>query len=177
MQFVMNTITGAWCRFLNIDAQCWELFNDRLYFGSTDGKVYKWDVGSGDYSGDEDLGINARVQTAFNYFDTRGWKKRFTAIRPIINTDGSTVLPGVGLNVDFGTNGYVSSPASQISGQSCSLGHQRNGTVDMAGQQQPGCQLDDRGRHRAVRFHHNKRYNHRQRNGAGSPACSLTGGT
>ena len=116
MQFVMNTITGAWCRFLNIDAQCWELFNDRLYFGSTDGKVYKWDVGSGDYSGDEDLGINARVQTAFNYFDTRGWKKRFTAIRPIINTDGSTVLPGVGLNVDFGINGYVSSPSSQISG-------------------------------------------------------------
>lgn len=112
MQFVMNTITGAWCRFLSIDAQCWELFNDRLYFGSIDGKVYKWDVGSGDYSGDEDLGITATVQTAFNYFDTRGWKKRFTAIRPIINTDGSTILPGVGLNVDFGTNGFVSTPAS-----------------------------------------------------------------
>lgn len=112
MQFVMNTITGAWCRFLNIDAQCWELYNDFLYFGSTDGRVYKWDVGSGDYTGDEDLGITATVQTAFNYFDTRGWKKRFTAIRPIINTDGSTVLPGVGLNVDFGNNGHISTPST-----------------------------------------------------------------
>lgn len=111
MQFVMNTITGAWGRFLNIDAQCWELFNDMLYFGSIDGRVYKYDVGSGDYTGDEELGIVATVQTAFNYFQTRGWKKRFTAIRPIITTDGTTVLPGVGLNVDFGTDGQVSTPS------------------------------------------------------------------
>lgn len=112
MQFVMNTITGAWCRFLNIDAQCWELFNDMLYFGDVDGKVYEFDIGSGDYTGDEDMGIVATVQTAFNYFQTRGWKKRFTAVRPIITTDGTTVNPGVGLNVDFGSDGQISIPSS-----------------------------------------------------------------
>jgi hypothetical protein len=110
MQFVMNTITGAWCRFLNLDAQCWELWNDLPYFGSTDGRVYQWDTGSGDYSGDEDLPITATVQTAFNYFDTRGFKKRFTALRPIITTDG-TVVPGVGLNVDFGSGATISTPS------------------------------------------------------------------
>jgi hypothetical protein len=110
IQFAMNTITGAWCRMTGLDAQCWELWNDFLYFGSTDGKVYKWDVGSGDFVNDENKIITATVQTAFNYFDTRGWIKRFTAIRPIITTDAS-VSPGVGLNVDYGTNGPVSVPS------------------------------------------------------------------
>jgi len=111
VQYVMNTITGAWCQFLGLDAQCWELYNDYLYFGSIDGRVYKWDVGSGDYVGDENLPITATVQTAFNYFGTRGYIKRFTAIRPIINTD-SSVTPGVGLNIDYGTNGQISIPST-----------------------------------------------------------------
>jgi hypothetical protein len=110
IQFAMNTITGAWCRMTGLDAQCWELWNDRLYFGSIDGKVYLWDTGSGDFVNDENKIITATVQTAFNYFDTRGWIKRFTAIRPIITTD-ATVSPGVGLNVDYGINGPVSVPS------------------------------------------------------------------
>lgn len=110
IQFVMNTITGAWCRFTGLDSQCWELWKDFLYFGSTDGKVYKWDVGSGDFIKDENHVITATVQTAFNYFDSRGWLKRFTAIRPIINTD-SSVTPGVGLNVDYRADGPISTPS------------------------------------------------------------------
>jgi hypothetical protein len=110
LQYVMNTITGAWARFTGLDSQCWELWKDFLYFGSTDGKVYKWDIGSGDFTGDEDKIISATVQTAFNYFDTRGWIKRFTAIRPIITTD-SSVSAGVGLNVDYGTGSPISIPS------------------------------------------------------------------
>ena len=111
VQYVMNTITGAWCQFQNLNAQCWELFEDNIYFGSVDGNIYQWDIGSGDYYHDENLPIVCQVETAFNYFNTRGYIKRFTAIRPIINTDAS-VTPGVGLNVDYGANGFISTPSS-----------------------------------------------------------------
>lgn len=38
--FVSNTETGAWSRFTNWQANCMEIYNGNLYFGSPDGKVY-----------------------------------------------------------------------------------------------------------------------------------------
>ncbi|MBT8450007.1 MAG: hypothetical protein KJO69_09970, partial [Gammaproteobacteria bacterium] len=32
-QYVMNTITGAWCRFKAWDAQSWGIYNDEIYYG------------------------------------------------------------------------------------------------------------------------------------------------
>ena len=32
-QHVVNVLTGAWCRFTGMNAVCWEVFNDDLYFG------------------------------------------------------------------------------------------------------------------------------------------------
>ncbi len=43
-QHVVNTTTGAWCRFTNIRSYCWGLFNHRLYFG-TDTGVMLFDEG------------------------------------------------------------------------------------------------------------------------------------
>lgn len=111
VQYVMNTLTGAWCQFVGLNANCWETLNDVIYFGSNDGRVYKWDIGSGDYVGATPLPITAQVQTAFNYFNTRGHLKRWTMVRPIITTDGS-VTPGVGLNIDFGTGAPISIPST-----------------------------------------------------------------
>lgn len=107
-QFVMETNTGGWCRFLGINANCWaakEGIDNSIFFGGNDGTVYQYDVGSGD----GDMAISANVQTAFNYHGTRGLLKNWTLIRPIITSDGS-IKPGVGLNVDFGTGGFVSIP-------------------------------------------------------------------
>lgn len=111
VQYVMNTLTGAWCQFTGMNANCWEILNDVPYFGDSNGRVFKWDVGSGD-------GINpitATVQTAFNYFESRGHLKRWTMVRPILTTDGS-VNPGVGLNIDFGTGAPVSIPSVASTG-------------------------------------------------------------
>ena len=36
-QYVMNTITGAWCKFEGWNAFCWELSGDKLYFGGENG--------------------------------------------------------------------------------------------------------------------------------------------
>ena len=111
VQYVMNTLTGAWCQFVGLNANCWETLNDNIYFGSNDGRVYQWDVGSGDYINDENLPITATVQTAFNYFNTRGHLKRWTMVRPIITTDNS-ITPGVGLNIDFGSGAPISIPST-----------------------------------------------------------------
>ncbi len=114
VQYVMNTLTGAWCQFTGLDSNCWEVLNDVPYFGANDGRVYQWDYGSGDFIGDENLPITATVQTAFNYFDSRGHLKRWTMVRPILTTDGS-VTPGVGLNIDFGTDAPISIPSTATS--------------------------------------------------------------
>lgn len=107
VQYVMNTLTGAWCQFTGLSANCWEVLNDVPYFGDNAGNVNQWDYGAGDGSN----AITATVQTAFNYFNSRGKLKRWTMVRPIITTDGS-VTPGVGLNIDFGTDAPISIPST-----------------------------------------------------------------
>jgi len=111
VQYVMNTLTGAWCQFVGMSANCWEVLNDVPYWGGNDGTVWQWDNGSGDGNN----AITATVQTAFNYFGSRGHLKRWTMVRPIITTDG-TVTPGVGLNIDFGTGAPISIPSVSTSG-------------------------------------------------------------
>ena len=95
-QYCMHTISKAWCSFTGINAKCWELSYDQMYFGG-DGYVGRfWDS----YS-DDGNNINAEVQQAYSYFDAPGQQKRFTMIRPIFQTDNG--LPGilVGINTDF----------------------------------------------------------------------------
>lgn len=94
-QFVMNTITGAWCNYTGWNVNCFEIFNDRPYMG---GNGF---VGLA-YEGSSDAGANVQAYClqAFSTFGNPGLVKRFTLARPIFRTDG---LPSVyaGINVDF----------------------------------------------------------------------------
>lgn len=94
-QYVMNTIHGAWCRFVDWNAFCWEVFDNKLFFGTT-GSVYQADTGL------TDNGSNIRgvVQQAYSYFKSQGIVKRFTMARPVIISEG-TIVPAVLMNVDF----------------------------------------------------------------------------
>lgn len=42
-QYVMNTHTNAWTRFKGQNGKCWHVFDNRLFFGGADGKVYEAD--------------------------------------------------------------------------------------------------------------------------------------
>jgi hypothetical protein len=95
-QFVQNSITGAWCRFTGQHANCWEIFDDRAYFGGNDGIVYLADEAGVDETGS----LIADMRGAFNYYGSRGRQKRWTMIRPLITTSGE-VDPSIALNVDF----------------------------------------------------------------------------
>lgn len=69
-QHVVNVATGAWCRFTNIRAACWCVFEDNLYFGS-DWQVFKFDDGNSDNG----TVIEGKVEQAFNDFGISGIKK------------------------------------------------------------------------------------------------------
>lgn len=102
-QYVMNTETGAWCKFTGQNAQSWVVWDDDLYFGGTDGAVYKADNGNADAMAH----IPHEMQQAFNYCQAREVsnrtnKKLFSMVRPILETDSATTL-GVDIDVDFGT--------------------------------------------------------------------------
>jgi hypothetical protein len=94
-QYVMNTKTGAWCRFTGWNAFSWEVQRDTLYFGG-DGILVKADTGVGD----DGVAVQADVKQAFSYFGARGQQKKFTLMRPVLAIDGEIQL-GLDINMDY----------------------------------------------------------------------------
>lgn len=98
-QYVMHTITKSWARFTGLDTTCWEVHDtDSIFFGGN-GFVGKFWADESDGGNN----INASVAQAYNYFDARGQQKRFTMVRPIINTENGSPTILCGLNLDFDT--------------------------------------------------------------------------
>jgi len=112
-QYVMNTLHGAWCQFTDMNGSCWEIFDERPFFGGNDGAVYEADNSGTDYGGT----ITADMMTAFDYYGTRGHQKRWTMCRPQLTTDAQ-VQPGIAFNVDFQDNAPISVPQTPASFQS-----------------------------------------------------------
>lgn len=113
VQYVMNTLSGAWCQFIGMKANTWETLEEDLFFGGNDGVVYKADT-SGTDAGNV---LSADMMTAYNYYGMRGNQKRWTMCRPQLTTDGQ-VNPGLAINVDFREDAPLSVPSTQISAAS-----------------------------------------------------------
>jgi hypothetical protein len=105
-QFVMNSLTGAWCRFEGMNANCWAILNEKLYFGGNSGIVYQAD------SGFSDAGVNIpyRCQWAYNYLRNDGLNKFPRMMRLLIESNGS-VTPSVALNMDYTTKEPTQTPS------------------------------------------------------------------
>jgi hypothetical protein len=110
MQYVMNTITGAWSRFIGIDptgainaayginANTWAVdATDNIYYGGNNGTVYLWNVGGGD---NETLPITCVVKGAYNSFGNASQIKNYQMLQALITTTGNPI-PAIGVNVDF----------------------------------------------------------------------------
>jgi hypothetical protein len=115
-QYVMHTITKAWARFTNIQGYCWEVTGDaNINFGSN-GFVGSFYAAAADDGGN----ITATAQQAYSYFDTPGQLKRFTMVRPILQSTGGVPAVLCGISVDFDTQsqlGAVSfNPTTQTEG-------------------------------------------------------------
>jgi hypothetical protein len=105
-QHVMNTDTQAWCKFTGWNFPVFCLYDNDLYGGGTDGKVYKCDDG---YS-DNGTAIVADAQTAWNFFGSSDRLKNFTMCRVIFSavSDPAAI---VSVGVDFD----ISVPTSAVS--------------------------------------------------------------
>ncbi len=94
-QYVMNTITGSWCRFKGWNANCFAVMDDVLYFGGNGVVCKAW-------QGQADNGANIAVDAkpAFSFFDAMGRLKIWKMARPIFLATANP-SPAIGLNVDF----------------------------------------------------------------------------
>jgi hypothetical protein len=98
-QYVMHNITKSWARFTNIPAVCWEMSGGESMFFGGNGFIGKF------YDGFSDAGSNivGNVQQAYSYFDSRGQLKRFTLVRPILQTNSQVPTVLCGISTDFDT--------------------------------------------------------------------------
>ncbi len=109
-QYVMNELTGAWCQFVGWNANCFEIFNDNLYWGGNNG-----DINQG-YTGSSDGGVSipADMQCAFNWMDEPGKVKRMTMVQPLLNLGGN-LTPTMAVDTDFMTSTDVA-PVATLTG-------------------------------------------------------------
>ena len=110
-QYVMNTITGSWCRFTNWNANCFATVGDSLFFGGNLGTtansayVAKCDYG---YS-DNGAYIFGEAKTAFQTFKSPGIQKQFKMVRPVFQTAGN-MTAALAMDVDFEDNYPTATP-------------------------------------------------------------------
>jgi hypothetical protein len=109
-QYVMNTLTGAWCEYDNHHANCWAVYNDQIYFGGMDGRVYRANTGRADVA----TAITAVGQTAYQAHGTAN-VKRFSLLKPLVTATG-TNRPALGISLDFSETETLSSPPASQSG-------------------------------------------------------------
>lgn len=102
-QHVLNTITGAWCRFRGMNAKSWSLWNDALYFGAGDGKVYLADSGAADNG----AAIVVDGQPAWTDLGTPA-RKRIAMARPMVQIVGA-VSYSFAVGYDFNDPGVTTS--------------------------------------------------------------------
>lgn len=103
-QYVMNTLSGAWCQFQGWYANCWELFNDHIYYGSNTFVGKAWDTNS-----DNGTSITTAGFQAFNDFGIPVGKQ-FTMMRPTFLTNGQPSIQG-----DIKTDFDLSAPSPNLS--------------------------------------------------------------
>ena len=130
IQYVMNTLTGAWCEFDGMNANTWLVFNDNLYFGGNDGSVYRADTGSADI----DTPITAVGQSAYSAMGS-GNLKQWKLVKPLITT-ASANRPAVGVSTDFTETDTLSQPPAATASGSSTWDSSRWDTATWGGAEQ-----------------------------------------
>ena len=102
VRFMPSAIWSSWSA---LPSRCWGWVNDRLYFGSDDGKVYEINPS---FLNDNGQPIKIDVQMAWTNFGTPA-SKQFKMVLPYIQSDG-TPHPYVDLKVDYDTSAPTNQP-------------------------------------------------------------------
>lgn len=118
-QYVVNTLTGAWCRFLGMNAQSWCLFEDKLYFGTGSGTVLLADSGYSDGCtstfNTNGTAITGNIKTAFYAYEMPGNIKRFLNVQPLISSNGEVSI-ALAVSVDYRDRAIEGTVSANTSG-------------------------------------------------------------
>ncbi|MDQ0084585.1 hypothetical protein J2W35_004954 [Variovorax boronicumulans] len=115
-QFVQNTISGSWTKFTNMNAMCWEVTGQSIFFGTTNAVCKAW---NGQF--DNTAQIQADALCAYQNFRAQAATKFFTMVRPSLTADGNPSIL-YGLDLDFldrpadGALSYIPPTASMVWG-------------------------------------------------------------
>ena len=110
-QYVMNTITGAWCNFTGWQANVFEIYENGLYFGGSSFIGKAWST----YA-DAGQAIPTQGLQAFSHFGSPAQLKRFTMMRPTFYASSPPAVLGQ-INVD-----YDKSPATATLAAASAIG-------------------------------------------------------
>jgi hypothetical protein len=110
-QYVMNTITQAWCQFdsREWDANCFCMSNKLIYFGRYDGSIRE--VG-GLYDNDNAIAFSAKQ--SYNLFGQHSYK-HFKWAKFLVNCDSPVILSSQ-LSVDYSETAPLSVPSPMGAG-------------------------------------------------------------
>lgn len=109
-QFVINTLNLSWSQWTGLEANCWSLLNDDLYYGGKN-TVYEFGTTAASVGNT----IMADVRPAFSYMGDRTGLKQFHMVRPTIISSAS-VNPVLVMNVDFENIFPQTTPTTSFSG-------------------------------------------------------------
>lgn len=111
IQYVMNTLTGAWCKFEGMAATSWCVSDRYAYFGGFDGHVYRFDTVQNDgvfSTDDTGVGVNVHGETAFTWCGDETMNKEYLLVRAITSSTSEAALT-LGINTNF-QRGALESP-------------------------------------------------------------------
>jgi hypothetical protein len=109
-QFVLNTVTGAWARFFGWNANCWAYLAGAIYYGDSNGNVFRAEYGGNDNGAP----ISAYMLPAFSHLSARGRLKNVSMVRPIVFSDTTlNFLVGVAADYNIPTVNPVANHGSQ----------------------------------------------------------------
>lgn len=101
VQFVMNSVTQAWCQFRNWNAAAWAIMGSSLFFAGGTSVKRAWTG-----TADSGAGISGSVLQAYNQLGYKG-QKHVEMFRPTFSLSGNATLR-YSMDTDFAVFGDVS---------------------------------------------------------------------
>lgn len=96
-QFIANARTGAWSKYSGWDANCFCIYQNNLFFGTSDGRVMQAETGGQDDGGN----YTVSIFLSFSDCDEPGTRKSLRLLRPMVQTN---FYGGVQISVNFDFN-------------------------------------------------------------------------
>lgn len=109
VQFVMNTVNGAWCTFTGWNAFCWEIMDGQLYMGMATSVAKAW-------TGTEDFGnaVTCLAKTAYDDLNI-SLSKFIKMVRPLLGVQGAAGI-SIALDTDYISGTDYAAIFSTVSG-------------------------------------------------------------